>query len=291
MAERDAPRVTVLGLGRMGTAIARAFLNDGYRTTVWNRTDAKAGVLTAEGAVHADDVTAAVEAGPLLIVPLLDPGAVRQALEPAAPCLAGRTVVGLANGTPQQARDLAAWVAGHDADYLDGAMMALPHTVATPEAFFFYSGPERAYAEHRTALEVMAIAHHVGADPAAAEVHSLAVLGTGYAALTGFLHAAALLETFGTDPQTLAPAAAAWLRGMAAFLPELAGQAGSGRYGDAASTIDLNRPAVDALIAVSGERGVDPALHRPLKELLDRRSADGHGDDSFAAVYELLRVR
>ncbi|MFC4009931.1 hypothetical protein ACFOY2_22065 [Nonomuraea purpurea] len=63
------------------------------------------------------------------------------------------------------------------------------------------------------------------------------------------------------------------------------------KAGDAASTIHLNRPAVDALIAVSGERGVDPALHRPLKELLDRRSADGHGDDSFAAVYELLRLR
>ncbi|MFD3743306.1 hypothetical protein [Nocardia sp. NPDC058633] len=32
---------------------------------------------------------------------------------------------------PDHARDLAAWAAGHGADYFDGAMMALPETVAT----------------------------------------------------------------------------------------------------------------------------------------------------------------
>ncbi|MDF5758004.1 hypothetical protein [Spongiactinospora sp. TRM90649] len=34
-----------------------------------------------------------------------------------------------------------------------------------------------------------------------------------------------------------------------------------------------------------------PGVHGPLKALLDRRSAAGHGGDSVSSVYELLRSR
>ncbi|MFF5975579.1 NAD(P)-binding domain-containing protein [Streptomyces sp. NPDC012769] len=43
-------RVTVIGLGRMGRALAEAFLREGYETTVWNRTAARAEPLLAAGA-------------------------------------------------------------------------------------------------------------------------------------------------------------------------------------------------------------------------------------------------
>ncbi|MFW5418209.1 NAD(P)-dependent oxidoreductase [Nocardiopsis sp. CNT-189] len=290
MPERAEPRVAVLGLGRMGAPIAAAFLDAGYRTTVWNRTPEKAAPLVERGAVRAATAAEAVASGPLVVAPLLDTGAVRRALGPAAAGLRGRTLVNLANGTPEQARELASWAAGHGADHLDGAMMALPETVATDEGFFLYSGSSEAFARHRRALEVMAPAHYFGADPGAAEVHDLALLGTGYAALTGFLHAAAVLAPAGTSPEEFAPLAARWLRGMAGFLPELAREAGSASYGGGVSTVDLNRAAVDGLIRLSGAAGVAADVHGPLKALLDRRSADGHGQDSFSSVFELLRA-
>jgi 3-hydroxyisobutyrate dehydrogenase-like beta-hydroxyacid dehydrogenase len=37
----DASTVTVIGLGLMGSALARAFLQAGHELTVWNRTPAK----------------------------------------------------------------------------------------------------------------------------------------------------------------------------------------------------------------------------------------------------------
>lgn len=40
--------VTVLGLGLMGRALAGAFLRDGHPTTVWNRTEEKAGDLVGQ---------------------------------------------------------------------------------------------------------------------------------------------------------------------------------------------------------------------------------------------------
>lgn len=289
MPELPKPHVTVLGLGRMGVPIATAFLDAGYVTTVWNRTAAKADTLVARGAVRAATVAEAVEAGPLVIAPLLDHDAVRQTLGPATAALRGRTLVNLANSTPAHARELATWVDGLGAGYLDGAMMALPQTVATPDGFFLYSGSQEAFSTYRRELEVMAPAHYFGADPGSAEIHSLALLGTGYAALTGFLHAAALLDSVGTTPDVFAPLAVRWLYGMAEFLPELAHEAASGTYTDGVSTVDLNRAGVDGLIQLSRANGLATDVHGPLKALLDRRSADGHGQDSFSSVFELLR--
>ncbi|MER5326930.1 NAD(P)-dependent oxidoreductase [Streptosporangium roseum] len=291
MSEQAKPPVTVLGLGRMGAPIATAFLNAGYPTTVWNRTAARADALVAQGAIRAATAVEAVAAGPLVIAPLLDHDAVRQTLGPAASALHGRTLVNLANSTPEHARELAAWAAGHGADYLDGAMMALPETVATPEGFFLYSGSQHAFTTYRRELEVMAPAHYFGTDPGSAEVHDLALLGTGYAALTGFLHAAALLDSLGTAPEVFASLAARWLHGMAEFLPELAREAGSAAYVDGVSTVDLNRAGVDSLIDLSRASGIATDVHEPLKALLDRRSADGHGQESFSSVFELLRSR
>ncbi|REN18832.1 NAD(P)-dependent oxidoreductase, partial [Mycobacterium tuberculosis] len=49
----DIKQVSVLGLGAMGEAIARLYLDQGYKVTVWNRTAGKADALVAKGAVLA----------------------------------------------------------------------------------------------------------------------------------------------------------------------------------------------------------------------------------------------
>ncbi|MDB1089987.1 NAD(P)-binding domain-containing protein [Streptomyces sp. ACA25] len=291
MSERTKSPVAVLGLGRMGTPIATAFLNAGHPVTVWNRTAGRADPLVARGALRAATAAEAVAAGVLVIAPLVDHAAVRQTLVATTAALRGRTLVNLASGTPDQARELSAWAAEHGTPYLDGAMMALPQTVATRSGFFLYSGSQDAFATFRPELEVMAPAHYFGVDPGAAEIHGLAVLGTGYAALTGFLHAAALLDSVGTAPEVFAPLAARWLHGMADFLPELAREAGSGAYAGGVSTIDLNRAAVDSLIHLSTTEGIAADVHHPLRALLGRRAAAGHGQDSFSSVFELLRAR
>ncbi|MFC7468445.1 NAD(P)-binding domain-containing protein [Actinomadura keratinilytica] len=54
--------VTVLGLGRMGGALAAAFLAAGHPTTVWNRSPGKADALVVRGARRAGSVAEAVAA-------------------------------------------------------------------------------------------------------------------------------------------------------------------------------------------------------------------------------------
>ncbi|GAA3661490.1 NAD(P)-binding domain-containing protein [Nonomuraea antimicrobica] len=283
--------VTVIGLGQMGTSIVTALLAAGHPATVWNRSPDKAEPLVAKGAVRAGSAAEAVAAGPTIILTLSDADTVREILEPVASGLAGRTLINLTTSAPEQSRALAAWVAKQGADYLDGAMMALPETVATPDAFFLYSGPKEVFDAERSMLEVLASAHHLGEDPGTAELYDLGLLGSGYAMLAGFLHALALVDTAGVRPAEFLPLVSRWLHGMIDYIPELAREIESGDYASPASPVGMNRAGVAALIRVSLDAGIDPAVHAALWNLLGQRTADGHGKDSFASVFELLRRR
>jgi len=104
--------VTVIGLGLMGAALARAFLKDGHRVTVWNRTSDKAEPLVQDGAVCAPSAASAVGASPIVIV-CIDNYEVTKALlssKEVASSLVDRILVQLGTGSPQEARDSEVWV-------------------------------------------------------------------------------------------------------------------------------------------------------------------------------------
>lgn len=92
--------VTVLGLGRMGAAIAEVFVRNGHPTTVWNRTPGKAIHLDELGARRTDDVAEAVAAGELIVTVLADTAAAGDQLVPLGAALRGRTVLNVATGRP-----------------------------------------------------------------------------------------------------------------------------------------------------------------------------------------------
>ncbi|MEV0322588.1 NAD(P)-binding domain-containing protein [Streptomyces sp. NPDC050658] len=216
-------RVTVIGLGEMGAALAGALLDAGHHVTVWNRTAAKADALVARGAVRAGSVEEAVLASPLTLVCLLDYASSQTLLEPVAAALRGRTLVQLSNGTPEQARQTEAWANGVGADYLDGGIMAIPATVATPEAFLLYSGQERHFAAHRTTLEAMGAAKYLGGDAGIASLYDLALLSAMDMMFGGFFHSVAMATSHKEgDAAGFTELLVPWLTNMARVLPAFA---------------------------------------------------------------------
>lgn len=70
-------KVAVLGLGRMGQAVAQRLVDGGHDVVVWNRSKGKAEELVAKGAKQAGELPEAVEAAEVVLTSLADDDAVR----------------------------------------------------------------------------------------------------------------------------------------------------------------------------------------------------------------------
>ncbi|MFQ6398004.1 NAD(P)-dependent oxidoreductase [Nocardia sp. KC 131] len=69
--------IAVLGMGRMGQALAGRLLEGGHRVRVWNRTTGKAGRLVSAGAEEAQSIAEAVQGAGVVVTMLADDAAVR----------------------------------------------------------------------------------------------------------------------------------------------------------------------------------------------------------------------
>ena len=161
----------------MGQALAAAFLRSGHPTTVWNRTPAKAADVVAQGARLADSVGDAVAASPLVVVCVSDYDAVHELLDPLGEVLDGRVLVNLTSGTSQTAREAAEWAARRGSTYLDGAIMAAPPAIGTPDAAILYSGPRSAFDLHQAAMSGLGVGTtYLGDDHGLSSLHYVALL-------------------------------------------------------------------------------------------------------------------
>jgi 3-hydroxyisobutyrate dehydrogenase-like beta-hydroxyacid dehydrogenase len=70
-------RITVLGMGRMGRALAHRLLSGDHSVTVWNRSAEKTKPLVDAGAQAAESIKDAVADAEIVITSLADDGAVR----------------------------------------------------------------------------------------------------------------------------------------------------------------------------------------------------------------------
>jgi len=113
-------RVAFLGLGRMGTAMARHVIDAGHELHVWNRTPGKAGDLVAAGAVEAKTVADAVTDADAVVLMLFGPESVRDVLpDVLAGAPSGVLVVDSTTIGPDAAHEFAATCEANGARYVD----------------------------------------------------------------------------------------------------------------------------------------------------------------------------
>ena len=281
--------VTVLGMGPMGRALARAFRNHGHPTTVWNRTPGRADDLVAARAQQVDTVAEAVAASPLVIVCVLDYDALHAIVESASDALKGRTLLSLTAGSPERARATATWAAEHGIDYLDGSIMTPVPTIGTSAAVVLYSGPEAFYETHRPTLASLGgSAVHLGADPGWAAAYDVALLDLFWTSMSGLVHAFALARAENISARELAPFA----QGIGSLLPDIiAGFAPAldqGEYAGDTSNVRSAAAAMDHIIHTARSHGLDTGVLTAAMALARQTIDAGHGDDGFHRLVETL---
>jgi 3-hydroxyisobutyrate dehydrogenase-like beta-hydroxyacid dehydrogenase len=280
--------MSFLGLGEMGSALARAVLSAGHPTTVWNRSAAKTTALIDAGARGVGTAAEAAESGDVIVVCLFDHRSVHDVLDPIADRLAGRRLLNLTTTSPEGARELARWAAGIGVDYLDGGIMAVPDMIGAPGSSVLYSGSQRFYDDYRGFFELWGRAEYFGDDAGMASLYDLALLSTMYVMFTGFFHGAAMVGAAGVPAKEFASRAIPWLQAMTG---ELAG------YADIIDGGDYSLPGQQSLdfsdisdvVNASREQGISTEVVDVVQRLIHRQIDAGHGRDGFARVIESIK--
>lgn len=280
--------VTVLGLGDMGSAIARTLLARGHVTTVWNRTASRTEPLVAAGAVATATAAEAVAASELVVICLLDSKAVDEVLTSVGDAVAGKVLVNVTSGSPGQARANAHRATERGAEYVDGKVMGDPQHVGSPNVTFSFSGSRFAFETHEPTLRELGTVTYYGEDAGFAAVEFMAQVAMGYEILMGFLHVLRLVRAEGVDVAAFAERVAGSLAGYPPLLTSFGRAVKSGEYGPDLGSLNVQAALMDDLISHRESVGVEAARMREVKSLMDRRIADGHGDQGFSSLFELL---
>ncbi|GAA0921223.1 NAD(P)-dependent oxidoreductase [Nonomuraea longicatena] len=271
----------------MGTALAETLMNAGHDLTVWNRTAAKADALAARGAVKAETAAEAVAASPLVIVVTFDYASVESTLKGAD--LGGKVLVNLTSGRPAEARRTAEWVRGQGGEYLDGGIMAVPQMIGQPGALILYSGSRTAFDRYEGELGALAEARFMGTDPGVAPLLDLAMLTGMYGQIAGMMQGVALARSEGMSAadfthNLLMP----WLRAMLELMPGWAEEIDAKSWGTDVANLGVNGVALRMIEQAGREQGLERNLLAPLKEVVDKRVADGNADHGLQSLVEEL---
>jgi 3-hydroxyisobutyrate dehydrogenase-like beta-hydroxyacid dehydrogenase len=285
--------VSVIGLGEMGSALARALLQDGHEVTVWNRTIAKAEPLAKEGATPVPDPAAAVVASPIVMACVTDYDATRAILSSAdvRDQLAGRTVVQLSAGTPRESLDLESWVRDHGADYLDGNIQVYPDAIGTPEAVITFAGTEAAFQRCRPILQSLGGAiSHVGENAAMASALAYANGMVTMGALLGAIQGALICESVGVPVDEFTSKLVDDLPSIVgAMVQDLGERIQSNHFDHPQASLQTWALGAQQSIQLARDSHVDAAFPLFLKEHLQKGIEAGLGSEDLSALVKVLR--
>jgi len=277
-------QVAVVGLGKMGSAIAERILDAGYALSVFNRTASKAEPLVERGAARLASPAEALQRADVCVTMLADD----QAFEPVAAEILGgarrgTTLIDMSTVSVAVSERIARTAADAGVAYLRAPVSGNPGVVRAGNLTIVVSGPEEAAREHDSLLRSIGPNLYYLGDGDAARVVKLAlqVLIGGTAELIA--EALVLGERAGVDR---------------ARLLEVIGNSAVGspfvKYKtepllrddySATFTTAMMLKDVDLVLELAASKGVSLPLTRDLRELLVEAAATDLADRDFMALY------
>lgn len=141
-------RVGFIGLGRMGTAIARCILKAGFDLTVWNRTAERMVPLMEAGANTAGTAKELAARSDILLTCLMDDRSILELMRGDEGVLAGLRQssihVGLTTNSPNCADELESLHREHGSQFVAGPVSGRPDAAASGTLITFLAGPAAA---------------------------------------------------------------------------------------------------------------------------------------------------
>ncbi len=279
--------ITVIGLGIMGTALARAIQQSGHDLTVWNRSPARMQPFIDDGVAASSDVASAIKASPTILI-CIDSNPAADALldtDAVTPHLAGRTIIQLSTCTPREASDSDELMSAQGASYLDGAIQCGPGQIGTAEADILLSGDAAAYKRASALLECFGgNMRYLGNNVRAAAVVHLAAVCEAYSRFMAITHAACMCEAEGVGLDVLAT-----MFPEDSFSQRYANVIHSSNFENPAAPLRVWEAAVQSIRTQGNEVGINTDFPDYVANLFEKAMDAGYGEEHVMALVKVLR--
>jgi 3-hydroxyisobutyrate dehydrogenase len=275
--------VAVVGLGAMGSRVARRLLDAGHELVVWNRTAEKAAPLREAGAVAAATPAEAAAGAEVVLTMVADPAALRDVTESEDGVLAGvgegATVIEMSTVGPDAVHRLGS-VLGSRAGLLDAPVLGSRSEAEAGTLKIFVGGPEELVARWTPLLSALGSPLHVG--PLGSGAAAKLVANTTLVGTIGVLgEALALADGLGLSREKAFEVLAATPLGPQAERRRESIE--SGEY-PPRFALYLARKDAELVVAAAREAGVDLRLTEAARSWLADAEEEGLGDRDYSAV-------
>ncbi|MDQ2661345.1 MAG: NAD(P)-dependent oxidoreductase [Actinomycetota bacterium] len=279
-----------LGLGSMGSGMARNLVEAGHTVRVWNRSPEAADDLVAAGAVRAErpsdalaaDVSFSMLANDEAVESVLDVDAVAAA--------SGRIHVLMASISPSLAERMSQRFADAHATYVAAPVLGRPSVAAAGKLNIMAAGPTAAVDTVEPYLAVMGTrVWRLGERPSVANAVKAAVNYNIIHAMQALGESIAMTERQGVEPELFVELLTSTLFGGVVY-EGYGGLIARGEYTPPGFHIALGRKDLVLAEEVAESAGVKPATMAALFEVFDRALAEPELKDAdWSAIAEVSR--
>jgi len=276
-------RVGFLGLGDMGTPMARRLLRAGHDLVVWNRSPERTVGLAQEGTAVAPSPAQAVVGADFIITMVATPKALEQVLFGtaglAASLLPGQVVIDMSTVGPDEIRSVSARLP-KSAVLVDAPVRGSVPQATSGRLDIFVGATDEHYERVRPILDCLGSVRHAGGPGSGAAMKLVANLALG-AAIVALGEALSLGESLGLERDMLLDTLADSPIG-----PRVGAKRTNVESGQFAPTFKLRHAAKDLRLVMeaAAARGRDLKQARANRTWLDEAAEHGAADLDFSAV-------
>jgi len=281
--------ISVVGLGKMGAALASALLKSGRSVTVWNRSTEKATPLVEAGATLVSSPQEAVAASAATIVCIKTHKTTTELLTPISAQLSGKTIIDLSTGGAEEATELVEMLTAAEAQWHIGMINAYPSGIGKAETAILCAGPPEVWDRWQDAIRVLGGASaHVGTEAAAIPGLFAAMFTARQGFMFGLIYGGAVCRKAGLPMEAFAAQVPVTL-GMAGNYADLFMRTVPTRsYEDPGATVSVYLAALDDVMATFEATETADAFPRLMRDLAQRGVDEGYADQELTSLVEIL---
>lgn len=286
-------KISVIGTGNMGSAVALGLIAAGHQVNVWNRTRTKAERLAPKGARVAGSAAEAIAIAEYSILVLFDEKSTREVLlaDDTRQELGGHVLISAAATTPEEIVALSDDVAAEGASLAEVNILTYPQAVQDRRSeFIIAADPAHSATWARIFSDLGPKVYQVGAVGNAARAQLSLWLSYQFLTLA-MSYSVAAFERLGL-PVNVAQSVLGGnedirIGGAAQLIPDMENR----RYGSERWSVDNMVLSIDQAIGFAKGLGIDTTLMQGVRETYARAAAMGYGGRDITAVYEVINPR